>query len=174
MKTIIFFREGLSGHYFKSILNDDQEQMNFRVDLWQPQTDNKKQPINDESCQCFHFHKHPEHWKKASKGFDLILTIQVREKIYHAIYNNFYKKYLIENPHLQQDFKYWTSNQLFWYDVTYYNMKEYYALFQKDLIENDFPNIIEFDSLHHSFNLERTIKESSRILKVLLMARYSP
>jgi hypothetical protein len=143
MNTIIFFREGLSGHYLKLLVDDSRHAVNFRVDSWYPGIYNAPKLTVNQSCVCAH--KHLVNWNKISKEFDLILTIQVRKKIYHAIYNNFYKKYLIENPQLQNDFDNWTSNLMFWYDTTYYNIKEYYDLYQQDLKENTFENIIEFD-----------------------------
>ena len=146
MKTVIFFREGLSGHYFKSLVDDSNQPVGFRIDPWYPDIYNNPRPTTMlENCVCVH--KHLVNCREFEQHRDLILTIQVRHKIYHAIYNNFYKKYLIENPHLQSDFKNWTNNKTFWYDITYYNIKEYYALYQQDLKENTFENIIEFDHI---------------------------
>jgi len=156
MKTIIFFREGLSGHYLKSLVNDDPYRMTFRLDKYLPGIYKNPDP-NIDRCECVH--KHLIDWQKLSVEYDLILTIQVQKKIYHAIYNNFYKKYLIENPHLQQDFREWNRNQLFWYDVTYYNMKEYHRLYQHDLIDNSFQNIINFDHILEIEYIEHIFKK---------------
>lgn len=156
MKTVIFFREGLSGHYLKSLVDDDPTAMKFRVDPWYPGLYENMQPKNDQ-CKCMH--KHLVDWQKISAQHDLVLTIQVQNKIYHAIYNNFYKKYLIENPQLQPDFANWTQNKLFWYDVTFYNIKEYYVLNRRDLLENTFENIINFDQLLEIQYIEHIFKK---------------
>lgn len=156
MKTIIFFREGLGGHYLKSLIDDSTNPMKFRVDPWYPGLYYHKKFVV-EDCVCLH--KHLVDWQKLSASFDLVLTIQVQKKIYHAIYNNFYKKFLIENPHLQQDFKNWSQNCTFWYDVTYYNLKEYYGLYQQDLAENTFQNIIDFDNILQVDYIEHIIKK---------------
>jgi hypothetical protein len=156
MKTIIFFREGLSGHYLKSLINNNSDPMTFRVDPWHSGIyDDIKPKVEQVKC----LHKHLVDWQNLSSTYDLILTIQVQKKIYHAIYNNFYKKYLIENPHLQQDFQEWPRNQLFWYDVTYYNIKEYHKLYQQDLIENTFENIVNFDNILEIDYIEHIIKK---------------
>lgn len=145
MRTIIFFREGLSGNYLKSLIDDSDESVKFRMDPWKPGTYDKLE--FDESINCICTHKNLVEVDKLIKPSDLVLTIQVREKIYHAIYNNFNKKFLIENPHLQKDFDCWQKNLSFWYDNTFYNIKEYYNLYQQDLIENQFENIVEFDKI---------------------------
>jgi hypothetical protein len=146
MRTLIFFREGLSGHYLKSLITDSQAEMTFRVDSWKPGIYNQRRVDNsNDSCVCMHAHL--TDWQQLNQDFDVVLSIQVHKKIYQAIYNNFYKKYIVENPHLQQDFKNWKNNQLFWYDTTYYNTKEYYELYQQDLANNVFENVIDFDRI---------------------------
>ena len=154
MKTMIFFREGLSGHYLKSIIDDDSKPIGFRVDPWFPgQT---RGPMIREACKCLH--PHTVDWQDYIQDYELILTIQVRQRIYHACYNNFYKKYLVENHHLVRDFENWTANQLFWYDVTYYNIKEYHGLYQQDLSQNQFANVIEFDRLLEADYIEHLLQ----------------
>jgi len=145
MKTVIFFREGLSGHYLKSLVDDSNEQVNFRMDPWYPGIYDNQHTVKIENCVCVH--KHLSNYKFLESCYDLTLTIQVRRKIYHSIYNNFYKKFLVENTDQQENFKNWTGNLSTWYDRTFYNIKEYYQLYQQDLIENTFSNIIEFDNL---------------------------
>lgn len=148
MNTLIFFREGLSGHYLKSLITDYEGVIDFRVDPWYPGIYNDPSiHQRNTSCACLHFHMYRKNWQQIIQRYDLILTIQVRNKIYHAIYNNFYKKYLVENPELKPDFDSWTNNLVFWYDTTYYNIKEYHALYQEDLKENQFENVVEFDQL---------------------------
>ena len=156
MTTVIFFREGLSGHYLKSIIDDSQNTIGFRVDPWYPTDANFRKKLKFESCTCLH--KHLVDWEKISRQFNLTLTIQVQSKIYHAIYNNFHKKYLVENPNLLRSFKTWKDNYLFWYDLIYYNIKEYYELFRKDLAENQLVNIIEFDNLLELDYVEQIMK----------------
>lgn len=143
MKTIIFFREGLSGHYLKSIIDDRVTPVNFRMDPWYPNAPTNS--FRHEQCICVH--KNLVDYKTLAQQYELVLTIQVRKKIYQAIYNNFYKKFLVENPDLQQDFNQWQSNMFTWYDRTFYNIKEYYQLYQQDLVDNMFSNIVEFDQL---------------------------
>jgi hypothetical protein len=155
MKTLILFREGLSGHYLKSLVDDDPGVINFRVDPWYPGIYDAT-PFTIKNCVCVHTHL-VDH-QTLSKNFDLTLTIQVRKKLYHAIYNNFYKKYLVENPKLQDDFIHWTDNTVFWYDTTYYNIKEYFDLHQQDLATNTYKNIIEFDNLLEIDYLEQIFK----------------
>jgi hypothetical protein len=156
MKTVIFFREGLSGHYLRSLVNDSNDQINFRMDPWYPKIYNTPR-VEMTDCTCVH--KHLSNYKLLENYYDLTLTIQVRSKIYHGIYNNFYKKFLIENPDQQENFKNWTSNPTTWYDRTFYNMKEYYQLYQQDLVENTFANIVEFDNLLELDYIEHLFKQ---------------
>lgn len=144
MKTIILFREGLSGHYLKSLIDDKNQEISFRVDPWHPGIYNVPQNVN-EDCNCYH--PHLMDFENFSMTHKLCLTIQVKEKIYTATYNNFYKKFLIENPGLRDNFKNWQLNATSWYDTCFYNIKEYYQLYQQDLIKNTITNIIEFDNL---------------------------
>jgi hypothetical protein len=145
MKTLVLFREGLSGHYLKSLIDDSNKEMSFRVDHWQPGIYDVPRTNTEEDCKCLHTHR--INFKNFPLTNYLCLTIQVREKIYTATYNNFYKKFLIENPQLQDDFKNWQSNAVNWYDRCYYNLKEYYQLYQEDLVNNNNPNIVEFDNI---------------------------
>lgn len=145
MKTIIFFREGLSGHYLKALIDNSKVQASFRMDPWYPGIYNTPKPIKLENCVCVH--KHLVDYLQLEKQYELSLTIQVRKKIYQAIYNNFYKKLLVENSSQRENFKTWTTNLSTWYDQTFYNIKEYYQIYQQDLVENTFPNVIEFDNL---------------------------
>lgn len=145
MKTLIFFREGLSGHYLKSIIDDTVDTMNFRVDPWYPGIYQDQPDELTEDCVCLH----PADVDplEIMPKFDLVLNIQVYDKIYHAIYNNFYKKFLIENPAEQVKFNTWTDDCVYWYDRTYYNIKEYYRLYCQDREVYSFPNTVNFDHL---------------------------
>jgi hypothetical protein len=156
MKTVIFFREGLSGHYLKSLVDDSDQPVSFRIDPWYPGIYNNPRPTKLENCRCIH--KHLVNYREIEQQRDLILTIQVRHKIYHAIYNIFYKKFLIENIKQQKNFKTWTNNLSTWYDQTFYNIKEYYQLYQQDLVENTFSNVIEFDHLLEIDYIEHVFK----------------
>jgi hypothetical protein len=145
MKTLIFFREGLSGHYLKSIIDDTADPIGFRVDPWYPGIYRDELYDPQEDCACLH----PDGVDVESvvKEFDLVLNIQVYQKIYHAIYNNFYKKFLVENPTEQDKFKSWTDDPVYWYDRTYYNIKEYYHLHAQDQNKYALPNVVNFDHL---------------------------
>lgn len=158
MKTLIFFREGLSGHYLKSIINDSPDKINFRVDPWYPDCYNKLRPtvLNSEECVCLH----PTGLdiNRLQMQFDLTVTVQVHQHIYHGIYNNFYKKFLIENPDQQNDFKNWQKNSVYWYDRTFYNMKEYYNLYQQDVANNTIANVIDFDRILELDYIEHIMK----------------
>lgn len=145
MKTLIFFREGLSGNYLKSLVTDCTDKIKFRVDRWNPSLSEPPATFDSNNCICIH--KHPSNYKKIITPNDLILTIQVRDKIYHATYNNFYKKFLVENPGLTDKFKNWQCDLVTWYDITFYNIKEYYHLYKQDLANNTISNVIEFDRM---------------------------
>lgn len=148
MKTIILFREGLSGHYFKSLVDDSNEEIKFRVDPWHPGIyDNYSRSLDTLKDDCKCLHPHLINTKILPSDYDLLLTIHVKKKVYVATYNNFYKKFLIENPNYHDDFKNWQLNAITWYDRCFYNIKEYYGLYQQDLTNNTIPNIIEFDCL---------------------------
>lgn len=143
MRTLIIFREGLSGNYLKALVDDSQQPVNFRMDTWIP-GQKVRGTDNNADCVCLHKKFIDDDFYKR---FDLTLTIQVRRRIYQAIYNNFYKKFLIENPDKLESFKYWKQDLVYWYDQTFYNMMEYYDLFQQDLVENTIENVIEFDQI---------------------------
>lgn len=153
MKTLIIFREGLSGHYLKALIDDTPDPIKFRVDPWYPGIyDNLECPKHGEmktsapsECDCVH-RKHIDVQKTLSR-YDLVLAILVNRKIYHGIYNNFYKKLLVEQLDLKNRFARWHLEPCFWYDIAFYNLKEYYHLFQQDNVENTFGNVIDFDSI---------------------------
>lgn len=147
MKILIVFREGLSGHYLKSLIDDSPGDINFRVDSWYPGIyDLGGVPYRSSDCSCLHL-SHIENLDRFMTNFDLILTIQVNKKIYHACYNVFFKKVLVENLDYNEKYKTWKQDLLFWYDVSYYNIKEYHDLFLSDRRHNTISNIIEFDDI---------------------------
>jgi len=156
MKTLIFFREGLSGNYLKSLVTDCTDEIKFRVDRWDPSINEPPAIFNNKNCICIH--KHPSNYNKIITPDDLILTIQVSNKIYHATYNNFYKKFLVENTGLADKFKNWHSDLVTWYDITFYNIKEYYHLYKQDLANNTISNVIEFDRMLELDYIEEIFK----------------
>ncbi len=151
MKTVIIFREGLSGHYLKALIDDTPDPIQFRVDPWFPGIyDNLEYPKHGEmktsaqsECDCVH-RKHID-MQKTLFRYDIVLAILVNRKIYHGIYNNFNKKLLVEQLDLQNRFARWHLEPCFWYDTAFYNLKEYYHLFRHDNVENTIPSVIDFD-----------------------------
>jgi hypothetical protein len=154
LTPLIIFREGLSGNYLKNLIQDSDQEINFRVDnpfmSWHHLLQKVKKKY---ACECAHL-KNVD-LKKAAIQYYPILTIQVYKKIYHGIYNNFHKKLIVENQNLATDFERWHDNAKFWYDTAYYNIKEYYRLFQQDQEQNTLPNIINFDHILESPYIEK-------------------
>lgn len=143
---MIIFREGLSGHYLKSLIQDSDQEIDFRVDkAFIPRYQRPQKVQKKYDCECAHLKD--VDLKKAEIRYHPILTIQVYKKIYHGIYNNFHKKLIVENQNLAIDFERWHDNAKFWYDTAYYNIKEYHRLFQQDREQNVLPNIINFDHI---------------------------
>jgi hypothetical protein len=133
MKTVIVFREGQSGHYLKSItLDAGLHNVGFRM------SENHKAS----SITLTHTDNYQEHMLQ----FDLVLRILPTKKIYSAIYNNFMKK-LINEQYSSVALDNWQSNSVFWYDLSYYNIREYYDLITTDIQTNRYTNIIDFDRL---------------------------
>lgn len=151
MKTLIIFREGLSGHYLKALIDDAPDPIQFRVDPWYPGIyDNLECPKHGNiktsvpsECDCAH-RKHI-HTQNTLTRYDLVLAILVNRKIYHGIYNNFHKKLLVEQLDLRDRFSRWHLEPSFWYDIAFYNLKEYYHLFRHDHVDNTVDNVIDFD-----------------------------
>lgn len=157
MKTLIVFREGLSGHYFKSLVDDLPVEVNFRMDPWHPgiydhlPRNNKKIP---ESCVCLHSFPN---LKEFEKNFDLVLNIQTNEKIFQAVYNVFFKKILIEQ-FSANDYNNWKNNLIFWYDKIYYNIQEYFHLYEQERKNSKYSNVINFDLLLSEAYIEEIFK----------------
>ena len=151
MKTLIIFREGLSGLYLKALIDDTPDPVQFRVDPWYPGIyDNLEFPKHGKmktsapsECDCVH-RKHID-LQQTLSSYDLLLAILVNRKIYHGIYNNFFKKLLVEQLDLKNRFARWHLEPCFWYDTAFYNLKEYYHLFQHDNVDNTINNVIDFD-----------------------------
>ena len=146
MKTLIIFREGLSGHYFKSLVDDSPVEVNFRMDMpyGKYNADKGKKKLNG-LCVCSHFSPDID-FVKLEKEFNLVLNIQPNEKIYQAVYNVFFKKVLVEEFTTEQ-YTNWKSNLIFWYDKSYYHTQQYFHLFEQDRKNSRYSNIINFDSL---------------------------
>lgn len=143
MRTLIIFREGLSGNYFKSLIDDVPVNVNFRMDPWTPGLYNKNQPMvkSNDNCVCMHT-TDPLY----EQQFDVVLNILADQKIYHAIFNNFFKKFLIEDIDPEQ-YKNWKNALPLWYDKAFYNIKEYYKLLSMDQQNSQYKNKIKFDNL---------------------------
>lgn len=178
MNTLILFREGLSGHYLKALIDDSPDTLQFRVDPWYPGIyDNLECPKNGKMktstpSECHCCHRKDVNLQKALSSYDLVLSILVNRKIYHGIYNNFHKKLLVEQIDLQARYENWHRQSRFWYDIAFYNLKEYYDLFQRDCVENTISNVIDFDFILELDYIEeifqkylhRTINDNTRRL----------
>lgn len=155
MKTLIVFREGLSGHYLKALIDDLPVDIHFRMDPWYPGIyEERKRPIQETDNVCTH------HFPDATREqqFNLVLHILADQKIYHAIYNNFFKKFLIEDADPEQ-YKNWKGNLAWWYDKAFYNIKEYYFLSTLDQENSTCTNIVNFDELLDEQYLEVFFKQ---------------
>jgi hypothetical protein len=143
MKTLIIFREGHGGHFLKALINNKPVEAKFRMDPWYPRIYNE--PLKDfdyGNCVCLHQSPGSDYEKK----FDLVLTILPSQKIYHAIYNIFFKKVLIEQ-FTNKEYQDWRNNLLFWYDKTYYNIRDYVDRINQDTSNNRYSNVIDFDQI---------------------------
>lgn len=142
MKTLIIFREGHSGHYLQSLINNHPVDAKFRMDNWYPGIYNSLPEKISGDNVCLHHSPGVDYENK----FDLILTILPDQKIYHAIYNIFFKKMLIEEFTIEQ-YQNWQNDPVFWYDKSYYHIKQYYELITQDITNNRYPNIVNFDRM---------------------------
>ena len=162
MKTLILFREGLSGNYIKALIDDSARDINFRVDKVRPGVPNQVPAFLDptksgDHCVCLH--PHLDDRKAYIDASDIVLTIQVDQKIYHACYNNFFKKHLQENILEQRKFADWCLEPRYWYDRIYYNIKEYHDLYQQDRQTNQLSNIIDFDHIYEEEYIETILDQ---------------
>ena len=140
MRTLILFREGLSGHYLKSLVDDEPVDVKFRMDPWHPGIYNTLvPPATDQSCVCLHQLPSAEYTDK----FDHVFTVLANTAIYHAIYNVFTKKVLVEQS-TPAEFACWQDSMVTWYDRCYYNIEEYWHLFQQDQLLGE---LIDFDQI---------------------------
>jgi hypothetical protein len=137
MKTVLTFREGQSGNFFKHLLENSQVTMSFRTKDFHP-TNYFNLTLTHQVDYNYH-----------CKHFDQILRILPSKKIYLAIYNNFMKKLIKEQTN--DNFDDWISCPIKWYDVCYSNITEYYDLIDYDISANQYRNIIDFDQM---LNLE--------------------
>jgi len=156
---LVIFREGLGGHYLKSLIEDSDQEIGFRIDQRSTPTNLTPAPKYHKkySCECAHLKD--VDLEQIHPNFDPILTIQVHEKIYHGIYNNFHKKLIVEDAGLAASFARWPDQAKFWYDTAFYNIKEYYMLFQQDRERNTFPNVIDFDHMLEISYIEKVFKQ---------------
>lgn len=148
MKTLIHFREGLSGHYLKALLTDLNTPIRFRIDsaghdfsnyrTWIPE----EERLIHEQFVCTH-----SVIDINVQDFDLVLKILVNKKIYHALYNVFFKKTLHESFTAEQ-YANWQQDLVFWYDLAYHNIKDYFDIFRREWQnQHAQENIINFDWL---------------------------
>ena len=159
MKILIVFREGLSGHYLKSLIDDALVDVNFRIDPWYPGIyDLGRFDYRPSDCSCLHL-SHIDDLDRFMSTVDLTLTVQVNKKIYHACYNVFFKKLLVENLDYRERYKTWKQDLTFWYDISYYNIKEYHELFLADRKHNTIPNIVEFDHILDVDYIQKIFKQ---------------
>ena len=154
MKTLIWFREGLSGHYFKSLVDDQPTVVSFRIDPWWPGLYDAP-PVVDPTINCVCLHPIPNF---DTSAFQTVVTILAHDKIYHAAYNVFYKKLLVEHQ-LTEEHKNWQLNPVAWYDRAYYNIQEYVGLFQQDTVNNTMLNVINFDHILQEEYIESVFKQ---------------
>ena len=150
------FREGLSGNYLRSLIQDSDQEIDFRIDKTYTSI-NQSTYTKKYACKCAHLKDIDI--KTVHITYHPILTIQVHKKIYHGIYNNFHKKLIVENQDLNADFAHWHNNARFWYDTAYYNIEEYYRLFRKDTEQNTFPKIIDFDHILEIPYIEKIFRQ---------------
>lgn len=135
MKTLIVFREGQSGNFVKSLIQDyAPDLVNFRVadlNLYHERQVDLTHEIN---------------WPRHSQRYNQVLRILPERRIYAACYNNWAKKVLMEQVDAQE-YAQWTLNPPVWYDRAYYNICEYHQLITQDLANNQYPTVINFDHL---------------------------
>lgn len=154
MKTLIWFREGLSGHYLKSLVDDRDTKVSFRMDPWWPGLYDRPMSANwHDDCLCLHPIPNFD-----SSNFDLVLTVLAHKKIYHAAYNVFYKKLLVEQQLLDQH-QQWQSDMVSWYDRAFYNIDEYVRLFSNDAAQNTNANVVNFDHMLDEEYIEQIFKQ---------------
>lgn len=159
MVPLVIFREGLGGNYLKSLIEDSDQAIGFRIDQEYTLTSQTPAPQYQKkySCDCAHL-KNGE-LDNVHLTYDPILTIQVHEKIYHGIYNNFHKKLIVEDSELAASFSRWPDQARFWHDTAYYNIKEYHRLFQQDRERNIFPNVVDFDHMLEVSYIEKIFRQ---------------
>lgn len=133
MSTVLVFREGCSGHFVQAVLEEHgPEHVSYRM------------PENSQTNKIFVTHKVDTEFHNSQ--YDLALRILPDKKIYNAIYNNFSKKLLLED-FSNFEFQDWIKNPIYWYDICFYNIKEYFELHLDDIQENKYKNVINFDNL---------------------------
>lgn len=153
MNVVILFREGLSGYYLKALIDDTPDHLGFRVDPWYPEIVHHPTMLKygelrtPGPSQCWCVHRNGADQSDLESQYDVVLSILVHRKIYHATYNNFHKKILVEQLDLRERITKWQQEPGFWYDIAFYNLKEYHYLFQQDNVNNHIGNVIDFDRI---------------------------
>lgn len=146
MKRILVHREGQSGHFFLALLEKfDTSTIRFRIpDQYQSKIFNLEIT-------------HEVNWQKHSSCYDQVLRILPERKIYHGIYNNFMKKLIVEQS--TQNFQDWKNNIVHWYDTCFCNIQEYHNLITQDIADNQYTNIINFDSMLEDDYMDSVLKK---------------
>lgn len=164
MKILILFREGLSGHYLKALIDDYPGEIGFRVDPWYPgiYSSSYINPRSSTAGDCCCMHTKDVDVQTALARHDLVLSIQVHRRIYHGIYNNFHKKLLVEQLDLRERFLQWQLEPGFWYDIAFYNLQEYYGLFRKDRAANMINDVVDFDLILEIDYIEKIFQKYLR------------
>ena len=141
MTTVLVFREGQCGNFLKLLLESPNDcDVKFRIS-------------DRHDTDFFNLTlTHAVDYETHKKQFEQVLRILPTKKIYLAIYNNFMKKLIVEEPNL--DFKNWPNNLVNWYDRCYCNINEYYQLITNDIATNQYSELINFDYVYDKNYLE--------------------
>lgn len=147
MTVAIVFREGHSGHFLSSIIQNIGDPEFKMIDtMGQPYA--TIHLTHDINLNC--------------KMYDLVLRILPEHKVYNAIYNIFAKKLLLEeykNFNLHD----WKYNTQYWYDRCFYQIKHYFEVINEDIRSNTFANVVNFDMLTNETYLAKILEQHFNI-----------
>jgi hypothetical protein len=146
MSTLVIFREGSSGQYFKALV-EEYPVSGVSAKMQPPLLDS---PLVELS--------HTVDYVSQNQNFDQILRILPDKRIYNIIYNNFTKKLLLEQCSTL-DLSTWKNNLILWYDICYANIVEYFDLISTDVNTNVYPEIINFDLITDKDYMELILKK---------------
>jgi hypothetical protein len=144
MKTLIVFREGHSGRFLQSVIQDTKaSQASYRME------------------DLFRFNlmgTHELDLDKQQKEYDIVLRILPQHNIYNAIYNIFTKKTLLEEfPQFKLED--WKQDIDFWYDKCFYLIDEYHTRIRQDICNNQYPNVVNFEKLTDEHYLDQVMQQ---------------